>query len=268
MSGEDGLNIVVCVKVVPKPEEIKINPETNAVDRRGAESVINPPDKNAIEVAVNLKERFGGKVTLLSMAPPFFDDFMRLMMAMGADDAVLVSDRAFAGADSYPTVVTIGEGIKKVGKVDLVLTGEESSDGGTGNVPPGLSQYLGFSDATYADEVDYDAENGRFLVTRSINNGHEIVSIPKPAVVSIELGANSPRFPNFYIKEDLDKNFKVKIWDNKVLQIPEDKIGFAGSYTTVDGVIEAEGRERKKEKIEGTPREIAEKLADIILANM
>ena len=97
----EGLNIVVLVKVVPKSDQVKMDPETNTLDRRDAESIINPPDKNAVETAVSLKEKYGGKVTLMSMAPPFVDDFMRLMIAMGADDAILLSDRAFAMADTY-----------------------------------------------------------------------------------------------------------------------------------------------------------------------
>ena len=263
-----GLNIVVCVKVVPKSSEIKIDPETNGVDRRGVDSIINPPDKNAIEAAVLLKELYGGKVTLLTMAPPFVDDFMRLMMAMGADDAIIVSDRAFALADSFPTVHTLAAGINKIGNVDLVLTGVESADGGTGNVPPGLGEALNFSQATYAEEVDFDAEGDRFIVNRANGSGHEIIAIPRPAVVSMELGANSPRFPNFHRKNDLDENFKVTIWDNSVLKLPKDRIGLTGSFTTVDELVEAKLRDRKHEMIEGTPEEIAEKLSEIIIANM
>ncbi len=264
----DGLNIVVLVKVVPKPEEVKLDPETKGVDRAGAESIINPPDKNAVEVAVSLKEKFGGKVTLLSMAPPFVDGFMRLMMAMGADDAILLSDRAFALADTYPTNLVLAAGIEKIGNVDLVLCGEESADGGTGNVPPGVAEFLNFSQATYAEDVDYNTAEGRFIIQRSLTNGHEIISIPKPAVVAIELGINSPRFPDFEQKIKLDENYKMTIWGNDVMGLDPEKIGLPGSYTIVDSLIEAEGRDRKKERITGSPREIAEKLSEIILENM
>lgn len=262
------LNIVVLVKVVPKPSEVKMDPETNTLDRRGAESIINPPDKNAVELAVSLKDTFGGKVTLVTMAPPFVDDFLRLMLAMGADDAIILSDRKFAMADSYPTCLVLSEGIKKIGDVDLVLTGVESADGGTGNVPPGVAEFLGYSQATYAEDVDYDGENDRFIVERSSTSGTELIGIPRPAVVSIELGANSPRFPRFEIKNELDKNFKVTIWDNSVLELPEDRIGLTGSYTLVEKMIEPPSRDRKHEKITGSPREIAEKLADIILEQL
>ena len=267
-----GLNIVVCVKVVPKNEEIKLDPETMGVDRRGVDSIINPPDKNAVEAAVRLKEIYGGKITLISMAPPGFDDFFHLMLAMGADDMILLSDRSFALADSYPTVLTLAAGIEKIaaenGGVDLVLAGVESADGATGNVPPGLGEALNYSQATYAEEVDYDAENKRFIINRATGSGHEIISIPQPAVVSVEMGMNSPRFPNFYKKVELDENYKMQVWDNSVLKLEADKIGLPGSFTTVSELIQAKSRERKHEKIDGTPEEIAEKLADIIIENM
>lgn len=263
-----GLNIVVCVKVVPKNSEIKFNPETKGVDRRGVESIINPPDKNAVEAAVHLKEIYGGKVTLISMAPPGLDDFFNQMLAMGADEMVLLSDRAFALADSFPTVHTLAAGIKKLGDVDLVLTGVESADGGTGNVPPGLGEALEFHQATYAEEIDYNSEEGRFIIHRLNGNGFEIVSIPKPAVVSMEMGANSPRFPNFRKKVELDQNYKMTVWSNADLELPENRRGLSGSFTIVDELVEAKKRERKHEKVTGTPEEIAEKLSDIIIQNM
>ncbi len=259
----DGLNIVVLVKVVPKPDEVKMNPETNTLDRRDAESIINPPDKNAIETAVALKEIYGGKVTLMSMAPPFIDDFMRLMMAMGADDAIILSDRAFAMADTYPTTMVLAEGIKRLGDVDLVICGVESADGGTGNVPPGLAEWLNSSQATDVEDVDYS--EGRFVVKRATTGGHEIISIPKPAVVSVELGANSPRFPDFAKKRDLDTDYEVKIWDNKLLDLDPEIIGLSGSKTLVDGMIQGKLRERKHIRLEGSPEEIADKLLEILL---
>ena len=264
---DKGLHIVVCVKIVPKPEDVKLK-EDNTLDRANAESVINPPDKNAVETAVSLKERYGGKVTAISMGPPFFDDFMRLVMAMGVDNAILLSDRAFAGADTYPTTLTIAAGIKKLGDVDLVICGEESSDGGTGNVPPGIAEWLGWTQATYCHEIDYDEIQSRFVVKRSISTGYEVISIPKPAVVSVELGINSPRFPNFYLKQEYDQNYKVTIWDAKALNLDPERVGLKGSHTTVDSLKSSKGRERQKQFIKGDPKEIAEKLAAIILENM
>ena len=167
------LNIVICVKIVPKTEEIQLDQETKTIERGVADNIVNPPDKNALEFALNLKDNHGGRITLISMGPPFFDDYLRLLMAMGADDAVLLSDRAFAGADTYPTCLTLAEGIKKLGDVDIILCGEESADGGTGQVPPGLAEWLGFSQSTYANEIVYKEAEERFIIRRSISGGYE-----------------------------------------------------------------------------------------------
>lgn len=269
------LNIVVCVKLVPKPEEVRLDAETKTLDRTGAESIVNPPDKNAVECAVSLKEKHGGRITLVSMGPPFFDDFLHLLMAMGADDTVLLSDRAFAGADTYPTSLTLAEGIRKLGDVDIVLCGEESADGGTGQVPPGIAEWLGFSLATYANEIVFnegerkgEKNEGRFVIRRSVSGGYEIISIPRPAVVSVELGVNSPRFPDFSLKKELDRSHKVTVWSMKDIGLEEHRIGLKGSHTIVSELIEVEAPERKRQFLEGTLKEIASKLADIVIEHI
>ena len=117
------LNIIVCLKVVPKPEEVKVNQETMTIERANVRSEINPPDMNCLELALELKEKHGGTVSLLSMGPPLFDSYLRLGLAMGADAAYLMSDRAFAGADTLATSYTLAEGIRKMGKYDLIICG-------------------------------------------------------------------------------------------------------------------------------------------------
>ena len=262
------LNIVVCVKIVPKPEEVCLDSETKTLKRGKAESIINPPDKNAMEFALNLKEEHEGKITLISMGPPFFDDYLRLLMAMGADEIVLLSDRAFAGADTYPTCLTLAEGIKKLKDVDIVLCGEESADGGTGQVPPGIAEQLGFSQSTYARELNYIEEEDRFITRRMVSGGYEVISIPKPAVVSVELGVNSPRFPDFKLKKEQDKSYKITTWAAKDLELEEDMIGLKGSPTTVSKLIEVESPDRKRQLLKGNTKDIVTKLADIIVEHM
>jgi electron transfer flavoprotein beta subunit len=259
------LNIVVCVKIVPKPEEVRLDPETSTLDRNSAENVLNPSDKNALEFALCLKEKHGGRITLLSMGPPFFDKLLRVSMAMGADDAVLLTDRAFAGADTYPTSLTLAEGIRKLSDVDLVLCGEESADGGTGQVPPGIAEWLGIALTTYANEISYDEGKDRFIARRSISGGNEVLSIPRPAVISVELGVNSPRFPNFNRIKKLATTFKVTMWSAEKLGLEKTRLGLPGSHTTVDDLVEVASADRKRQFVEGTPQEIASKLADIIL---
>lgn len=261
----NGLNIVVMVKVVPKPEEVKVNLETKTLDRRDAESIINPPDKNAVELAVSLKERYGGKVTLMSMAPPFVDEFMKLMEAMGADETVLLSDRAFAMADTYPTTKVLAEGVKKMGDVDLIICGEESADGGTGNVPPGIAEWLGIAQATYIEDIEYNEKEDRFICERSSTTGHEILSIPRPAVVSVELGINTPRFPDFHKVRELDKDYQMTIWDNKVLKLADDTIGLKGSKTIVSTLSQSKGKDRLHKMLSGDINKIADEIATLII---
>jgi electron transfer flavoprotein beta subunit len=150
-----GLDIIACVKVVPRPEEVVVDKATATLDRASARSLINPPDMNLLEVALELKDLHGGQVTLLSMGPPLFESYLRIAMAMGADRAVLLSDRAFAGADTLATSYTLAEGIRKIGRYDLILCGEESSDGATAQVPPGIAEWLGIPQVTYAGTLEW-----------------------------------------------------------------------------------------------------------------
>ena len=261
---KEGLHIAVCVKIVPKPEDVKLK-EDNTLDRANVENILNPSDKNAIEIAVSLKETYGGKITIVSMGPPFFDDFLRIVMAMGADDAVLLSDRAFAGSDTFPTTRVLAAGIKKLGDVDLVICGEESSDGGTGNVPPGVAEWLDWAQATYVHDIEYQKDEDRFIIKRGIEIGYEVVSIPRPAVISVAHGINSPRFPDFHLKQKLDQEYKIPMWNHEDLGLNPEELGLKGSYTTVEGLEAARSRERKREFIEGNVDEIVDKMTQIIL---
>ena len=148
------MRTIVCMKIVPRTEEVRFDPQTKTVDRSKAENEINQPDKNALEMALQLKNKHGGDVILLAMGPPFFEAYLRLGIAMGADDAILLSDRAFAGADTYPTSYTIAAAIKKIGNYDLILCGEESSDASTGQVPPGIAEWLNIPQVTYATQLE------------------------------------------------------------------------------------------------------------------
>src|SRR3972149_5880129 len=136
------LKIFVCLKVVPKSEEVSVNAETNTLERANARSEINGADMNALQMALELKDTHGGYVTLLSMGPPFAERYLRLGMAMGADSAYLMSDRAFGGADTLPTAYALAEGVRALAECDLIICGEESSDGATGQVPAGLAGWV------------------------------------------------------------------------------------------------------------------------------
>lgn len=257
------LKIVVCLKVVPKSEEVSVNEEDMTLDRSRARNEINKPDKNAIEMAISLKEKYEAEVILLSMGPPFFNDYLLLGIAMGADRAVLLSDRKFAGSDTLPTSLALAEGIRKIGDVDLVLCGEESADSGTGQVPPGIAEWLDFSLLTYATQLERLAD-GRIKGKRSIKDGYEWLAVPCPMLASVELGCNQVRFPDFERKKWAEGNGLITVWTADDLGIEPERLGLAGSPTRVSRVEAVEIPERGKNRIEGSIEEIVDKLYEVL----
>ncbi|BDR93146.1 electron transfer flavoprotein subunit beta/FixA family protein [Vulcanisaeta souniana] len=252
-------NIIVTMKVTPKPEEIRFDPTTKTVDRSKATNEINPADKNALELALQLKEKYGGRVVILSMGPPFWDQFLKMGIAMGADDAVLISDRALGGSDAFVTSRVLAAAVKKIGDYSLVIAGEESEDGSTGQVPPGMAEWLGIPAVTYVSQVT-DAMEDSIIVKRTIKGGYETVKVKLPAVISVELGINTPRFPDFERLQWAQNEFKTTIWGIKDLGIAENEVGFKGSLTAVTELRELRPRERLRQFIEGSPEEIAREL--------
>lgn len=259
------LRIAVCVKVVPKPEEVQLDEETMTIDRDDADSELNPADKNAVEMALEIKDAHDDvEVVAVSMGPPFFDEYLQDVIAMGVDDAYLLSDRAFGGADTYPTSRVLAVGIEKIGGVDLVLCGEESSDSSTGQVPPGIGEWLDATQATYVSETTVDPDDGTIRATRTVTGGEETVKIPLPAVLSVEYGVNDPRFPDFKAKRRAEKEWEPTIWDHEALDLPEGELGLEGSYTEVPSLESIEAPDRKEEWIEGDSDEQAAELAAIV----
>ncbi len=249
------MRTIVCMKVVPKTEEVRFDPATKTLDRSKAENEINQPDKNALEMALQLKQKHGGDVILLSMGPPFFEPYLRVGIAMGADDAFLLSDKAFAGADTYPTSYTIATAIRKIGNFDLILCGEESSDASTGQVPPGIAEWLGIPQVTYVSQLEISANMAR--AKRTIKGGYEVLEAPLPLLASVELGCNSARFLDFRRKRWAEKEFKLTVWTAADLGVAPDKIGGKGSHTIVDELIELPKPSRKMQRITGSPQEEA-----------
>jgi electron transfer flavoprotein beta subunit len=252
------LHVLVCLKVVPKSEEVAVDRETRTLDRGHARSEINPPDMNALEAALALKDRYGGRVSLLSMGPPFVVPMLRVGIAMGADAAYLLSDRAFGGADTLATSLTLASAIRKIGNVDLVLCGEESSDGATAQVPPGIAAWLGLPQITYAMDIELERERGHVLVTREIRGGEEVLDAPLPAVVSVKVSCNQPRFMGAESMARLDSNDAVTTWTAGDLDVNLSHVGLAGSPTSVAGLREAsQSAGRRRELVSGTPEEEA-----------
>ena len=255
-----GLHTIVCLKVVPKSEEVTINPETRTLDRSKARSEINGADLNALEAALRLKDAHGGRISLLSMGPPFFERYLRLALAMGTDAAYLMSDRAFGGADTLATSYTLAAGIRAIGSFDLVLCGEESSDGATGSVPPGIAEWLGVSQMTYATHLQVLPRQRLLRGRRELRGGFEVVEAPLPCVVSIKLGVNEPRFLDFDRWDWAMHKAPLTVWTAADLGLKEDVIGLPGSPTTVATMDTAPTAERRREFLRGTLREQIELL--------
>ncbi|MDG6988970.1 MAG: electron transfer flavoprotein subunit beta/FixA family protein [Nitrososphaerota archaeon] len=250
------------MKVAPKIEQIKFDEQRKTIVREGVENVINDADKNALEAALKLKDSTGGKVTVLSMGPPSFEPFLKLAVAMGADDAVLLSDRVFGGADTYATSRVLAAGIEKLKPFDLVMCGEASSDGSTEQVPPSTAGWLGIPQVSYVSEIGVDGDKLR--ARREVTDGHETVEVRPPVLVSVQLGCNSPRFPDFRRKRWAENEFKLRVMSNQDLGFATGDVGLEGSRTEVIGLSMMRSPERKKELIQGSDDEVVKRLVKVI----
>ena len=224
------LHTIVCVKQVPDTTEVKIDPTTGTMVREGLQSTINPFDENAVEAALSLREQRGGKVTALSMGIPSAVEQLRHVLAMGADEAVLLSDRALAGADTLATAYALSMAVRKLGDFDLILCGKQAIDGDTGQVGPGIAERLGIPQITFAREIQ--VEDRVVQVKRMLEDGYEIVEADLPALVTVVKQINEPRYPS--VKGLLAaKRKNIPVWSAADIEADAERIGRAGSPTSV-----------------------------------
>lgn len=256
------MNIIVCVKQVPGTNEVKINKETNTIIREGVEAIINPFDEYAIEEGVRVKEKMGGNVTVISMGIPKVADLLRETVAVGADNAVLLSDRAFAGADSLATAYALSMGIKKIGAYDLILCGKQATDGDTAQVGPSLAEKLGIPHTTYVRKIEEITE-GSVRCQRMTEDGYEVIEMPLPAVITVVKEINEPRLPSMKGKLKAKKT-EVTVYTADDIGADKNLCGLKGSPTQVVRTF-VPTHEINGEMIDGTPREQAEKLAGKLL---
>ena len=253
------LNIVVCVKAVPDPREacnIKIDPDTKTLLRCDVPFVVNPLDKNAMEAALQLKERFDAHITVLSMGPPEAGAIVKECLALGADHGILLSDMAFGGADAYATAFTLAKGIEKIGTYDLILCGMASSDGSTEWVGPEMATFLDLPVVTLVKEI-VDCDGSSWKVKASVENGYRLMQVQLPAVLTVTRELNTPRTLSF---SGIIKARKKEItqMDSSQLGVPEELLGLKGSPTIVSGLsAQAESR-RQVEYLTGTREEKAD----------
>jgi len=225
------MNIVVCLKQVPGTTEVKIDPNTNSLIRQGIPNIINPFDTYALEEAVRIKEKQGGKVTVLTMGPPQADAALREAVSLGADETILLSDRAFATADTWATSNTLAAAIKKIGAVDIILCGRQTVDGDTGQVGPEMTEMLGVPFIAYVSKIE-EIKDKYIRVTRAIEEGHEVLEAALPAVITVAKEINIPRLPSLrgIMKS---KSHKIITWTNADLTLDPNSVGLAGSSTQV-----------------------------------
>ena len=248
------LHVAVCMKMTPDATDLTIDPVKKTLDRSKVKNIINPPDENAFELALQFKDRFGAQVSVVTMGPPFFDVMLRECVARGADRGVLITDRAFAGADTWPTSMTLAAGIKKISKqwgdVDIILFGEETTDASTGQVGPGVAGQLGTEQATYIHSLEWDPDAERLTATRSIGGGHEVLRLPLPAAVTCELKINTPRLANLNGKIR-GAGAQLVVWSLADLTDIKDPswVGLKGSPTIVGKVDISSGFDRNGPKV-------------------
>jgi len=225
------MNIVVCIKQVPGTTEVKIDPQTNTLIRQGIKNIINPFDTYALEEGVRIKERYGGKVIAISMGPSQAEEALREAISAGADEAVLLSDSAFAGADTLATANTLARAIDKLEQYDLIICGRQTVDGDTGQVGPELSEMLGVPFVAYVSKIE-EIDGGRMRVQRMIEEGHEVIEMPLPGVITVVKEINLPRLPSL---RGLAKarSTVIPIWTTRELDIDKHAVGLSGSATRV-----------------------------------
>jgi len=225
------LKIIVPIKQVPESSNVKMDPETGTVIRSGIETVVNPLDLYALEAALRLKEQYGGTVTALSMGPPQAMRVLKEAVSMGCDDAALVSDRKFGGADTHATSYTLAQAVKAIGGFDVVITGERATDGDTAQVGPGIAAWLDLPIATYVSKIE-SFKDGRLLVERLVEEGYQILSVPVPCLLSVVKAIATPRLPTLEGKIR-SMEIQVPTYTTENLELTPEYLGLKGSPTKV-----------------------------------
>jgi electron transfer flavoprotein alpha/beta subunit len=245
------MHIVVCIKQVPDSAEIKINPETGTLIREGVPSIINPFDMHALEAGIQMKEKTGGKVTVMTMGPPQAETSLREAVAMGADDAVLLSDRAFAGSDTWATSLTLSKAIEKIG-ADIVICGKQAIDGDTAQVGPETAEFLNIPHISYVKKIEDVSESG-IKVQRLMDEGYDVIESQFPVLLTVVKELNEPRLPSLKGKMAA-KKAEIKKWGQADIMAEENDIGLKGSPTQVKNIFTPEARSGRK-TLEGTAEE-------------
>ena len=254
------MNIVVCIKQVPDSTQVKVDPQTGTLIRAGVPSILNPYDHFALETAIELKTKHAATITLISMGPPQAKAVLRLGLALGADRAILLSDRAFAGSDTWATSYALAKAIKKLGKTDLVLCGMMAIDGDTAQTGPAIAQQLHMAQITFCESLLVSGH--RLTAKKLIEGGHEILEAALPVLCTMMLPAGyAPAHPAF-LQIAAAQEKQLDTWTAQDIGADENLVGLKGSPTRVDRVYAPPQRARG-EVYQGTAAEMVERLVSI-----
>jgi electron transfer flavoprotein beta subunit len=260
--------VVACIKQVPDSTQVKVDPVTGTLIREGVPFITNPYDTHALEESLRLKDRYGFRVAVISMGPPNTEVTLRKAIAQGADEAILMSDRSFGGADTLATSMTLAEAIRKLSQqeeIAMVLCGRQTIDGDTAQVGPGIATRLGYSQLTLVDRIEsVDLQTKRVRVSRKLENRHEIVEAPLPVLITVLREINQPRYPTVP-RRMMSLESSITLWDNKVMKLPENVVGLKGSATQVRRIFSPE---RAKGEIIGDGQKEPEKAAQLLLEKL
>ncbi len=251
------LKIIVCIKQVPETQDVRLDPVTHTLKREGIKSIINPFDLYALEEGLRVKDSQGGTVTVLTMGPPQAEEALREALGFGADAAVLLSDRAFAGADTWATALTLAKAIEKLSGADLIFCGKQAIDGDTAQVGPMLAAILNIPFASWARKVSFNA-TGKVEVERLLDHGYDAVEVELPALITVVKEINEPRMPSFKAKLRAKKE-SIPVWGLADLGLNPEEVGLAGSFTQVVKVFPPPAR-GTSETWEGSAADLAARL--------
>ena len=235
--------VVACVKQVPDTTQVKVDPVTGTLIREGVPFIMNPFDTHALEESLRLKDRYGFRVAVISMGPPNTEVTLKKALAVGADEAILLSDRVFGGADTLATSRVLAEAIKRLAEkeeVALVVCGKQTIDGDTAQVGPGIATRLGYQQLTLVDHIEnLDLQARKIKVRRKLEGRHEIVESSLPAVITVVREINHPRYPTVPMRL-MAQDATIALWNNKVMTLDENTIGLKGSATQVRKIFSPE----------------------------
>ncbi|GAB6085567.1 electron transfer flavoprotein subunit beta [Alkaliphilus crotonatoxidans] len=252
------MKIIVCIKQVPDTTEVRLDPQTGTLIRDGVPSIINPDDKSGLEAALRIKDEIGAHVTVLTMGPPQADVALREALAMGADRAILLTDRAFAGADTWATSTTLAAAIKEL-EYDLVIAGRQAIDGDTAQVGPQIAEHLGLPQVSYVEDLKLQGDS--LILKRVFEDGYHLIKVKPPCLITTLKEMNEARYMSVGGVYDAYRTKEVEVWNLSNITVDLENIGLKGSPTKVKKSF-TKGAKTAGKVFEVDPKEAAEIIVD------